>query len=224
MSNDSEVRKSSKRRLRFSLLNLFMLTTIAAMALVIWQLAPLREEVRRLRNGAGELTIDDKNQVHAIGIETYHEFAWKWKLWVPAGQTIKLKTAVRDIRTDRAAFPKSARDVKIDAGAEGREVVFSLGAQMQLDGNLRWMVKYDGTTRYISQPEEAADWLLKGSIGWSSSGVEFATEDQQPGRPLVLLKRNYFYDDSGQTPPPNPPETTDGIMLWIEAVGNGENE
>jgi len=78
---------ASRLRPRFSLLTLLLLTTIVAMVTALWQqhprYAPLRDEVRKLRNEVGSLTVDDPTKPHAIEVETGEPNHWRWRVYIP---------------------------------------------------------------------------------------------------------------------------------------------
>jgi hypothetical protein len=69
--------------------------TIAGMAVVIvrlWrEVGPLRSEVVQLRNETGRLSVDDPTRIHAIEVRTNDDFLFKWRVWVPLGQTLRVR-------------------------------------------------------------------------------------------------------------------------------------
>lgn len=78
-----------KPPLRFSLLGLFALVTIVALAVSLYlthgRLAKAEAEVSRLRKETGHLTIEDASQVHVIAVPTGDPFAWRWRVYLPGG-------------------------------------------------------------------------------------------------------------------------------------------
>jgi hypothetical protein len=101
-------------RLRLSLLNLFFLTAILALAIVIalfWrEIGPLRVEVRQLRDETGKLTIDDPTKLAAIQYHRRDEDLWRWRVWIPAGHSYRLKWIEAAIpRTDFPALADFTR-------------------------------------------------------------------------------------------------------------------
>jgi hypothetical protein len=79
-------------RPRISLLTALLLITIAGMAIVVarqWrELAPMRVELRKLRDEIGALTIEDNSRIHAIAVRTSDDLTWKWRVWVPEGMNV----------------------------------------------------------------------------------------------------------------------------------------
>lgn len=104
-----------KRRPRFSLLNLFLLTAILAMGVVIRQLAPLREEVRRFRGEVGCLTVDDPSMIHVIQAPTTHTLQWTWTVHLPAERKYVLYVANGGSEADRQ---NAGRTLAISGGGE----------------------------------------------------------------------------------------------------------
>jgi hypothetical protein len=84
------------RRLRFSLLNVLFLLTIAGLGLVVWrqwqEVRPLRAEVRRWRDENGVLTITDPSKVYIMALPTLERMTWRWRIYVPAGRSYMLHT------------------------------------------------------------------------------------------------------------------------------------
>jgi hypothetical protein len=78
-----------KPPLRFSLLGLFALVTIVALAVALYltqsRLALAQAEVQRLRRETGYLTIDDPTQVHVINVPTTDAMHWRWRIYLPGG-------------------------------------------------------------------------------------------------------------------------------------------
>jgi hypothetical protein len=74
-------------------------------ALLGRELLPLRREVRQLRNQVGILTIDDGSQIHAIDVPTDAENVWKWRIYVPRGQTAAMRFKTSDISA--TGYPQS---------------------------------------------------------------------------------------------------------------------
>lgn len=218
-SRDDHSEPDKRRRVRFSLLNLMLAMTILAMAGTIWQLAPLYFEVKKLREETGQLVVWNRSKVHAIQVPTYQEHAWKWRLWVPRGQ--KLRVSVLTAKIPSQGFPSQSIGGGLISNDEidPCELVITLSLNKQLDGALLWNLTQalsdtTTTTRFLV-PTEATDWLIKGSSGASIGAVGRTTRKMAEVEPLVLLRERHFYGNSGQTPPPNQPETTDGIMVWI---------
>lgn len=209
---------TTKPRFRFSITTLVLLTTIFGMGITIamlWrELRPLRSEVSNLRADLGVLDLGDRDVVQAIAGKTYQQTAFRWRVWCPEGKRVWV--CVMTDRIPEKGFPTARvrRELRRpDQGAEEMEV--TLAAEKKLDGKVVWHLSADGITHHVLVPEEATDWLLTGASGWTG-GPTYSTIGQIEDKPLILMRQRVFYDKSGQTPPPNPPELTDGLLVWIE--------
>lgn len=207
------------RRTRFSLLTLVLLTTIVALAVTVAllyrELAPLRTEVRQLRKETGQLLIDDPSKLHVIGVETYNDWAWKWRLWVPAGRTIRFGFAAQEI-PKQGEFP-SPRALNVPPKPEGREMLVTARIETKPDGALRLALSSEGVTTYLAISDAHAKWLLEGERSSTGGAVFKSTRVVPPNEPFDLLRKRVFYDSpTGQIPPNPQPATTDGVLVWLE--------
>lgn len=214
--------ESTPRRFRFSLLNLLLLTAILVLSLTVgrlWnELRPLREDVKRLRAEVGELDIEDPKLVHAITARTYQQRVWRWKIWCPAGKSVVVRMASHDIPADPTAFPKPDGRLHLNRNnPDAAEVEVTLSSEQLTDGAVRWNLHAGGITTHPRVPEDATQWLLEGSSGWSG-GPRHETLVQRPGEPLELLRIRAFYN-TNQVPPPSPPKEGDGVLVWVEVEG-----
>ena len=105
-------------RPRISLLSALLLLAVAGMAIVIVQLwrevGPQRQELRQLRNEVGYLTIDDPKRFHAIEVLTNKDWSWKWRIWVPEGETVAARMSLGDVPRD--GFPDHDRSINLEPG------------------------------------------------------------------------------------------------------------
>jgi hypothetical protein len=85
------------RRFQFTLrtaLLLFVLAAAGASLFVSYRQHSenqnLRQEITRLRNEVGELTIEPgaENKVHAIAVPVLEARTWKWRVYIPKGAAI----------------------------------------------------------------------------------------------------------------------------------------
>ena len=202
------------RRPRISLQMLLLLVTIISMGLVIWQLnaelGPLRKEVRKLRDETGQVTINDPERIHAIQMVTDYPLAWKWRVNIPSGR--KVRVAHQTHRIPKDGLPASNNGSYLIGP---KEFVVTVKLDKQPDGRWRSGISCDGVTTYRVFADDATAWLTKGESGSQSKGVHRVVSVEQPGEPLVLLRRRVFYDRGGQVPPANEPAHTDGLLVWL---------
>lgn len=211
-----------RNRVRFSLLNALFLMTCVGMGLALWrtqtELGPLREEVVRLRNEAGHLTIEDPKLVHAIQIDTGNPLLWKWKVHLPDTGSFRLKTQAGELAPKGELPSKRARNV-MSLGAispQGRgdgpyEVTVTVYRDPEGAPTLRRAFAGISNTRTV--PEEAYERLTKKS-SWSHGGVTRYTQSAKPGQPLVLLRSVMrMRDEMNGTSNAGPQR---GLAVWIE--------
>lgn len=83
-----------KWRPQISLLTLLLLMTTLALAVSLWQMGqdivPLRNTVRDLREELGQFKVVDLNRVHVQRGEAVTGSAWKWRIYLPAGNDYNL--------------------------------------------------------------------------------------------------------------------------------------
>ena len=142
------------RQFRISLRTLLLLVPLVAMGLVIWQskteLGSLRTEVRKLRDETGQLTIEDPEKIHAIQIATDYPLAWKWRIYVPDGRTVRV--ANRNHHIPKDSIPETKNGLSL---AGPNEFVVTVKIDKQPDGRWRSGVSCDGQTTYLILPDDA---------------------------------------------------------------------
>ena len=210
------------KRTRFTIRGLLIAVIIVAMSLALGlayrELIPLRREVKRLRDQAGILTIEENSKLNAIAIETYTPIAWKWKVWIPADKHFRLRFAAKEVPI-RGAFPARPATTNIVAEATGREIEIVAKIEKRIDGSVRLAVTQGPGTMYASIDPQNAGWLLTSS-GSTTQGVgKMHRLHNDRDKPLVLLRKRFFYTPGTIPPTPNP-KTTDGVMIWIDEVRN----
>jgi hypothetical protein len=85
---------------------------LAAAVIVIWQLyaelAPLRGEVRRLRDELGILSIEDPNRIYVVAVDAdMEDRTWKWRVHLPKSRTYKINVATSRIPATGDVTPTS---------------------------------------------------------------------------------------------------------------------
>ncbi len=114
----SLLQDDTRWRPRLSLRTALLLTAIVAFSLLVvrlWQeVGPLRNEVRRLRDLTGVLSIEDPSKVYAIQVQTLDDLTWKWRVWVPAGRRIFAKSCWGNVPRD--SFPRPDGVIQLSGG------------------------------------------------------------------------------------------------------------
>ena len=204
---------------RFSLLTLVLLTTIVALAISVAvlyrELSPLRAEVRQLRDEAGYLTIVDRSKFHAIAIQTGSPLVWKWRVWIPEGQTkVRLNTGVGEIpAANERNYPPETVWYSCD---RNQELIFVVRVYYDVDG--RWKLGLSGDTAtpftwYLSDAQVAA---LRDSSGMSHAGVGSSTTIFDGDAPVVLLRQRTIPQDAWATGGVNPEAAGPGIFVCLD--------
>lgn len=200
-------------RLRFSLraflLLLFILSLLGSNFFTAWQLRQLRQENAGMRKELGRLVITDPNRIHIVAVPTYEDLLWRWRIYVPAGKTLRLYESSYDI--PETGFPLSS----VSSGLHEGE--YLLTAAVRRDRHGKWQVTVAGPRSSSSTgfSDEHATWLTD-SAGWS---VEQAGNGEAQvfniDEPIVLLRLRCMKkqrDGSSSTTP----EPADGVMVWIK--------
>lgn len=211
--------QSQHKRARFSILTLLLITAIVALVLTVVQLyrdlSPLRTEVQQLREETGQLAISDPAALQAIGVETYSDWAWKWRIWIPAGKAYSVHYAASDI-PPRREYPANTRSFDLPAEQEGREVVLTARIDRKPTGEFRLAISRGGMTSYLPVPEGASGWLTQGPKGSSHWGVAASQQTAKLEEPFVLVgMRAFMKSPTGSIPPTPEPDTTQGILVWM---------
>jgi hypothetical protein len=197
-------------RPRISLVGALLLMTIVALTIVValqWRaVGPLRAEIRRLRDDAGVLAIDDKSKIHVIRVDTRDKLAWKWRIWLPEGQAIKVHV------TDDIA-PK--RGIISGHGTMGIHDPGEHVVQFRIDKDRRndlWegtLFGDNGSVGGYDQP-----WVTWKSPSTNWSGVGTKTRSFEPGKRIELIR--HVVTESTAAGKPNPTTPASGFAIWIE--------
>jgi len=206
-------------RARFSILTLLFITAIVALVLTVVQLyrelSPLRAEVKQLREETGQLAISDPDALQAIAVETYSDWAWKWRIWIPAGKAYSVHYIASDI-PERREYPRATRSFDLPTEQEGREVVLTARIDRRPTGEFRLALSRGGMTSYLPVPEVASGWLTEGPKGSSHWGVATSQQTAKLEEPFVLVGiRAFMESPTGSIPPTPEPATTQGVLVWM---------
>lgn len=201
-----------KRRPRFSLLNLLLLMAVVAMGITIAQLrselVSLRAENERLRDEVGELTITDPTKLHAILAPGQGELVWKWRVWVPARRTYRLRSYGGLGKVPESGFPDDGGTLYLRPAnnGEGQEVWVEYRIEKGRDGEWRGRLR----TATGGVGVELHPWANSKSLGSRNVGVLTSTAVAEEGKPFLLMKYRIL------EPGTDIPDPADGFMVWIE--------
>jgi hypothetical protein len=211
-------------RARFSLRTLLILVAVLCFAIgsyvVSRKLSDAERELRKLRNEAGVLAVDDRTKVHVISVDVDEPNTWRWRMFIPKGHKYSWNLAAKQI--PRFQPPQQA-------GMSGHsnepywerdnEVLVTAKLRPEEDGNWRLSVdprigdsKNQMAGVALKIPKEKMQWMTDGR-GSSTDGRVLGNkgvEAVDPKGPIILLQRRPT-DASGQ-PSSNP---MPGYMIWL---------
>jgi hypothetical protein len=202
-------------RFRFSLraflLLLFIASLIASNLFTSWQLSRLREESVQMRKELGRLVVSDPSKIHIVALPSYEDMLWRWRIYVPQGQSLRLFETAQDI--PQSGFPTNY------VGSSGplQEGEYLLTAAIRRDRNGKWQATLAGphSSNSFGIADEHAAWLTD-SPGWETSQAgSTSTEVYNADQPFALLRvrsmKKVSPNSSQSTPDP-----MDGLLLWIK--------
>jgi hypothetical protein len=195
--------------------SLFLLTTAIAVWTVYYsntrEIARLEERIESMRPLARELVVEDQEQFAVVKLEQHWYDENRWEVSVPPGK-FRLCLATREV--DETGFAPVIASAPLAAGRH----ILALDNVSTKDG---WRVTvHEGDREVLTSVEPKAWHPARGSSG----GGHFDRNEQQPAdKPLVLFRRRFAQPGpgNGSTTPTGP---TDGIMLWIEPVGDATDD
>lgn len=199
-------------RPRISLLNAILLTAIIAMAIVIAQfwreIGPLRAEVRSLRNETGRLSIDDPTRLYAIEVRTQAERTWKWRVWVPQGETAMV--SVQWGKVPKAGVPRSSGSIQVESGEHW--ITLSAAFDPKASYWTSQLATETGSVGSMIQPDE--HWFDFKQCAAVSDGVSTYSAEAKPGKKAFVLKRYRAAQVSNSANIPADP--TPGFIIWLD--------
>jgi hypothetical protein len=155
------------------------------------------------------LVIDDKSKLHVIRVDTRDELTWKWRIWLPEGQVVKVHV------TDDVAPKGDATNIATGSGTiwlrdAGEHVV-----EFRIDKdrtNDRWegtLYGDDGSVGGYDQP-----WVTWKSTQTTSGAVGTNTQSYEPGKRIELIR--HIVTESAAAGKPKPTTPASGFAIWIE--------
>jgi hypothetical protein len=207
-----QVQPASQRfwRPRFSVLAAILLMTIVGMAIVIAQLwreiGPLRNEVQRLRDQVGVLTIEDRSKIHAIDVPTDHEGTWKWRVYVPKGQHALLHDRWGDIAG--SGYPPARHQWILDEG----EQIVTLSVKNL--GNDSWIGQFRTPKVVATISISPKDFFQSASSSSRNATVGSKSVKIDDGGKLLLMRSRVTPSDQSKLLDKDEP--LPGFIIWLE--------
>jgi hypothetical protein len=220
--------ETAKPNLRFSLLTVFLLTTVVAMGIVIarlWrEVGPLRAEVRQMRIDRGQLTIDNPTRAYGIQVRQYDKDLWRWRIYLPPGRQYSLH-CLEGILPPRGQMPIRQW---LDSMPQRDNVSMISGSG--LDGERTWeasIKERNGLWTVQTMPGRIST-DIKFKDNWFA-GTRLVGSDLQsdlqasfaPDQPILLLyipKPDATTGAGGGISYDWPMGAAEGIAIWVERL------
>jgi hypothetical protein len=188
------------------------LVTIAALVVAWWvtsqELEEATTELQQYRNEAGQLTITDRDKVHAIGVQVTGSLEWRWRVYLPESREFRLHLVTGDVPKTGAPGPGEAVGAYTPFRRSGE---FLILAKVEKNPRGSWVVAASTPKRKLSSPFQNDAWLERGGRTVSQIGPG-KTQFVAQGEPMVLLRLRV--DQQGRAPE----APCDGLMISIEEI------
>ena len=193
---------------RISILNLLLVTTVVALAIVVLRLGRELEKEKSLRaemlQKGGILQVADTESVHVVQVSSRGEpGTWRWRVYVPERRAVTLNARVEPVPADKPIAPRlppnaivvaersPANSVNLGPG----EHVVSLTSSREESPHLRLDVVGEGPrrSRYLQ--------VLDRSLGWYNAGYfdNLTLIEHTPKLGQALLDGRTMKLDDGKT-------------------------
>jgi len=165
-------------------------------------------ELQKYRNEAGHLTISNREEVHAVGVQVTGSLEWKWRVYLPANREFRLHLATGEVPKAGAPGPGEAVGAYTPFRCSGE---FLILGKVEKNHRGTWVLAVSTPERKLSNPLQNDAWVERG--GRTVSEIKpRKTQSVAPGTPMVLLRLRV--DQGG-----NAPETPcDGVMISIQEI------
>lgn len=224
------MQNATRRRPRISILTALLLLTIAGLATTVWRQSfeaePLRQEVRRLRQELGHLTIDDENKIYAIRVASPDLDGNRFRIYLPKNRKFVLRSRIQTIPGRSPG--QSRKDWLASLGGIGGTSTidsseFTIDVQVERPDakSDHWNLRYNINGRGGGAVGSEMPWL-NDRRRWTSeaeAGFDQQTErDADEGLILFELRQGDLKEFSGGYSVASPDKTKEqpGVMLWIE--------
>ena len=208
---DSPATQASPRRLRYSLLTLLLATAIIALSVTVIllyrEVGPLRQEVRKLRDEVGHLSISDPTKLHAIQVNASEELTWKWRLWIPDNGRYRLRCSEGEI--PKSGFPSSG--ITLESFKSGENWIEYRIRSDPKSGKMHGSMRMLG----FRAGGDSHDWVSWPRKMSAINGVTHKTRLFVPGRNVELIRLRVSQDAKKMDDIEDPAA---GFMIWLEPI------
>lgn len=202
------------RWLQFSLRAVLLLVAFAAVCISLWisyrerqENRRLRGENKQLRNQLGIITIEDedKHKVHAIQMPTEEPDLWKWRVYIPRGDTFQTVAKIRGQEEEFASLPLPAGEYVVELALK----------RDQPDEAPMWQLEGHGKSSSWMAGQSVSDklgaFITQGGFSYGTSGVEESAVCVEPGEEMPL----FSYKVNDPTAPASPGDAANEIEVCI---------
>jgi hypothetical protein len=208
------------RRFHFSLRTALAAIALIAVCLTLfisWRQSRenqlLRQENARLRAETGQLQIEPgtENKVQAVGISTAEGLTWKWRVYVPNRQNIRI-SLICGAKIPAHSIPTEVGGGTLNPG----EHLITVALHRNVHDKWEWHLNSETTQVSIGSgdfiSDEEAKPLIDPHYGNTESVTNKAATLVEPGQPLILLRYRAFPAQPTRQQESNP---ANGVMVWI---------
>jgi hypothetical protein len=176
-------------------------------ALLYREVGPLRQEVRKLRDEVGHLSISDPTKLHAIRVDTSEELTWKWRLWIPEEQGYRLRSYEGEV--PKSGYPSSG--VTISRLKSGETWIDYRIRSDPKSGKLCGAMRMPG----FRAGGDSHDWVQWPRKRSTLDGVTSSTHVFVPGQTVELIRLRVSKDAASAQDIEDPAA---GFMIWLEPI------
>lgn len=224
------MQNATRRRPRISILTALLLLTIAGLTVTVWRQSfeaePLRQEVRRLRQELGHLTIDDENKIYAIQVPSADIDTRRFRVYLPQNRKFVLCSRIHTIPGKKSG--QSRREWFATLGGSGSTSTidsgeFTIDVYVKRDDEKpdHWNLHHNINGHGGGLVGSKMPWL-NDRRAWTTSAevsMDKQTErDADEGLVLYELRQGILKEFPGghSVTPPDESKEQPGVMMWIE--------
>ncbi len=179
----------------------------------------LAEENAKLRAEAGYLQVDDPSKVSVLRIRNPGELTWQWNVYLPKGKW-NVSQLTEGIPT--VGVPNAPASFPLDGG---REVIVTVTVDKAPKG--AWRCRTIVGLSELRIPMDESHRLLESYVGRPSgvssskiagNGVQKTFNSKETLVLIRLRSHEVAHDASGKSYTKDNPQSSDGIMVWLEPL------
>lgn len=199
--------------LRAWLLLVALVASLGSNLVTAWRLNQSEHDLRKLRDEAGYLTIEDSDQIHVVEWLQTESNVWRWRVFLPEGHKYSLHRRVGEIGRDDFGGAKTF-GITSDLLPGEYVVTLRLGPNAEIYLGCKGASGGGDVVSTLSEAE--ARRCFEGAGGYQmsvtgSSGTQAFSVDKPV--PLIRRRATIRPPGGGSVPSDGP---TPGVLIWIE--------